>query len=295
MNRRFLQTIAVAVAIAGIATVLFYILISNRLTSGPKETRTRLVVAARELKVGTLINEPDVSIVEWAGSVPANAAVKKEDVVGRGVVATIYKDEPVVESRLAAKGAGAGLGPIIPSGMRAVAIRVNEVIGLAGFVTPGMRVDVIIAGSPPQAPAALGTLSRTLLQNVEVLSAGQQIEKDREGKPVQVQVVNLLVSPEQAEQLSLANAETRIQLVLRNPLDTTIEKTPGTAVARLFSGTAVKPVADVGRTAVRPVFRPATLPVVQPPRPAVVVVEVIQGGRRTETKFEEQKEHRPED
>lgn len=290
MNQRFLQMIAVALLIAGAATLFFYFLVAKRIGSASQKPGTTIVVAARELKGGTLITAPDVSSVEWQGPVPANAVLKKDEVVGRGVIATIYKDEPIIETRLAAKGAGAGLSAIIPAGMRAVGVKVNEVIGLAGFVTPGMRVDVLIAGAPPEAPKALGTLSRTLLQNIEVLSAGQQIEKDREGKPVQVQVVNLLVSPEQAEQLSLASTETKIQLVLRNPLDTNIEKTPGTAIARLFAGTAVKPVANVAQPRIRPAVRAAVAPVAQPPKPVDIVVEVIQGGKRSEAKFQQKPE-----
>ena len=120
--------------------------------------------------------------------------------------------------------------------MRACAVKVDDVVGVAGFVTPGMRVDVLISGNPPGTTSATeGTQVKTLLQNIEVLSAGVNIQKDGEGKPQQVQVVNLLVTPEQAEALSLASAQTRIQLVLRNPLDTDIAKPPGTAVANLFA------------------------------------------------------------
>jgi pilus assembly protein CpaB len=117
--------------------------------------------------------------------------------------------------------------------MRAVAIRVNEIADVAGFAVPGMRVDVLVSGSPPGA-AALGGVTKTILQDVQVLSAGQNFQKDAEGKPVSVPVVNLLVTPEQAEMLSLASTQTSIQLVLRNPLDTDIAKTTGSAVAQLF-------------------------------------------------------------
>src|SRR6202030_1199301 len=155
---------------------------------------------------------------------------KLEDLKGRGVITPIYAKEPLIDSRLAPKGAGGGLASMIPAGMRAVAVRVNEVVGVAGFVVPGMRVDIWIAGNPPGAQSNAGMVARTLLQNIEVLSAGQNFQKDAEGKPVQVQVVNLLVTPEQAEILSLASNETRIQLVLRNPLDTQTAKTTGVAL-----------------------------------------------------------------
>ena len=155
--------------------------------------------------------------------------------MGRGVVANIYEGEPILEDRLASRGAGAGMAATIPMGMRAVAVRVNDIVGIAGFATPGMRVDILIMGTTPSIPQQLGTLSRTLLQNIEILSAGQEIQKNNEGKPMPVQVVNLLVSPEQAEIISLASNDARIQLILRNPLDTKETKTSGTC-----DGTAVR-------------------------------------------------------
>ena len=145
----------------------------------------------------------------------------------------IYEGEPVLGNRLAAAGAGGGFSVTIPNGMRACAVKVNDVVGVAGFVVPGMRVDVLISGSSPNAPGS-GPRVKTLLQNVAVLSAGQNYQKDAEGKPVEVQVVNLLVTPEQAEVLSLASNETRIQLVLRNPLDHETAKTSGSAMSDLF-------------------------------------------------------------
>jgi pilus assembly protein CpaB len=191
---------------------------------------------------------------------------------------------------------------MIPPGMRAVAVRVNEVVGVAGFVVPGMRVDILISGNSPGTSNANGTLTRTLLQNIEVLSAGQDFKKDAEGKPVLVQVVNLLVTPEQAEQLSLAAMQTSIQLVLRNPLDREVAKTPGTALSHLFlGGKYVMPknpgaASDVTESPVRkaPARRAAAAPappvMMAPPPPpkkeAPFVMEIINGSGKTEKKFE---------
>jgi pilus assembly protein CpaB len=154
-------------------------------------------------------------------------------------------------------------------------VKVDEVVGVAGFVTPGMRVDVLISGNPPGAAStAEGTKVKTLLQNIQVLSAGTDIQKDAEGKPQQVQVVNLLVTPEQAELLSLASGQTRIQLVLRNPLDTEIAHPLGSAMGTLF--------ADANAPKVQPaVARKAV------PRPAsrVYLIEVFNGTKRSEEKF----------
>ena len=294
MNKRLVSVLIFAAVVALGASLLFYRLVASRISSAPKPATAQVVVAARVLAVGTLIKEPDITVAGWAGPVPQNAITKKEDVVGRGVISTIYQSEPIVDSRLAPKGAGAGLAATIPQGMRAVAVKVNEIIGVAGFVVPGMRVDVLISGAPPGSPPNLGTLAKTLLQNIEVLSAGHNIQKDNEGKPISVPVVNLLVTPEQAEVLSLASTETKIQLVLRNPLDTEVAKTTGTSEANLFAGQKlIRPEADGVKPAARVIKRVAPVaPVVQaaPPKPQPVVVEVIQGGKKSEFKFQGQPE-----
>lgn len=296
MNRRFISVLAFAFAVAAIATLLFYRLIVGRLSSAPKPVATtKVLVASRNLTVGVLVKELDLREQDWPGAPPQNAILKKEDILGRGVVAPIFEGEPIIESRLAAKGAGAGLAATIPPGMRAVAVRVNEVVGVAGFVVPGMRVDILIAGSPPNAPRNLGTLSRTLLQNIEVLSAGQNIQKDAEGKPISVPVVNLLVTPEQAEILSLASNETRIQLVLRNPLDTQTAKTPGTAVANLFTGQKLALPAAAGEA--RPVVRRAPVApkpeVVEKKPPPPITVEILHGAKKSQASFPRSAEERP--
>lgn len=289
MDKRFTTVLAAALLIAGAASLLLYKFIAGRIQSAPPPVQTRLVVAARDLPIGTLIREADVKLVPWPGAAPKGGSAKLSDSIGRGVISGIVEGEPVVEHRLAPKGAGAGLAAIIPAGMRAVPVRVNEIIGVAGFVVPGMRVDIIISGAPPNAPKDLGTLSKTLLQNIEVLSAGQNIQKDAEGKPQSVTVVNLLVNPEQAEILSLATGETKVQLVLRNPIDTEIAKTPGTAVANLFTGAQLKLPGAAGASVRRPRIVKAVAPA-PPPKPKPIVVEVFQGGKRDEVKFQESPE-----
>ncbi len=281
---RMAKVVMIAMAIAGFIAFVFYRVIVGRLSSEAKPAAAQVLVAARELGVGTLIRDVDLKQAPWAGAIPKGAVLKKEDLVGRGVVATIFPDEPVVESRLAPVGAGGGLAAIIPPGMRAVAIRVNEVIGVAGFVVPGQRVDVLISGQPPGSQG-MGTVSRTLLQNIQVLSAGQNLQRDTEGKPVSVPVVNVLVTPEQAEVLSLASTETKIQLVLRNPLDNEVVKTPGTAVQSLFSGQKIA-LASPEAGPVRPRVRPVVLPS-KPKEAPVHVIEMIQNGKREVMKFQE--------
>jgi pilus assembly protein CpaB len=163
--------------------------------------------------------------------------------------------------------------------MRACAVKVDDVVGLAGFVTPGQHVDVLISGNPPgNSNAADGPKVRTLLQNIQVLSAGTDIQKDEEGKPKSVQVVNLLVTPEQAENLSLASNQTHIQLVLRNPLDTQIAQPPGTAVANLFTGE--KTPAPAPKLARAGAVSRAPLR-----SDRVYLVQVFNGTKRTDEKF----------
>lgn len=284
MNQRLFSVLIFAFVVSAGASLLLYRLIASRVTANAKQPTAQVLVAARNLELGTLIRESDLKMADFSGTLPHGALLHKEDVVGRGVISAIYDGEPILENRLAAKGAGAGLAATIPAGMRAVAVRVNEVVGVSGFVVPGMRVDVLIAGNPPNAKGDIGTVSKTLLQNIEVLSAGQNFQKDSEGKAVQVQVVNLLVTPDQAEVLALASNETRIQLVLRNPLDTQTTKTTGVAMAGLFSGLAKPPEqAPPPRRVVERVVLP--YPAAQPPKPEPVTVEVMNGSKRVEAKF----------
>jgi pilus assembly protein CpaB len=294
VKQRLVFVVLFALVVSAAASLILYRLISAQLEANRTAAQTKLVVATRNLASGDLIKDTDVRLADWSGPVPQGALTKVEDAVNRGVVEAVYAGEPVVESRIAARGAGAGLAATIPPGMRAVAVRVNDVVGVAGFATPGMRVDVLIAGNPPGGSPALGTVTKTLLQNIEILSAGQNIQKDAEGKPVVTNVVNLLVTPEQAEVLSLASNDARIQLVLRNPTDKEEAKTPGTALAYLFNGMkptqAAAPAAN--GTAKKQVRRPPPPPPpapepakAAPPPPPPITVEVIHGARKTEQKF----------
>jgi pilus assembly protein CpaB len=293
MNKRLLSVLAFALVISGIASWVLYRLISTKLVNSAKAATTQIAVASHDLDIGTLIKDGDLKIADWSGPQPKAAVLNPADAIGRGVVAAIYEGEPILDNRLALRGAGAGLASTIPVGMRAVAVHVNDVVGVAGFVVPGMRVDILVAGNPPLAPNSLGTQTKTLLQNIEVLSAGQNIQKDSEGKPASVQVVSLLVTPAQAETLSLASNETRIQLILRNPLDSDTVKTPGTAIANLFSGNTGVPQAPRPSTGTRPRLRLVAVskPVPDaalPPAPVSakvvipVTVEVFKGSNRAE-------------
>jgi pilus assembly protein CpaB len=198
-------------------------------------------------------------------------------------VSNILLDEPLLEGRLAIKGSGLGLAPTIPVGMRAVTVRVNDVSSTAGFVLAGLRVDVLVTGHPPTGDSNMTT---TVLQNVLVLSAGQAMQADARGTPVSVSTVTLLVTPTDAELLTLANGEGRIQLVLRNSSDEGVEKTSGRRVAELFGAAqkAAPPVRAAAPAAPRPVVMvapPVAVPIAAPPPPPPDQIVVIRGTQKT--------------
>lgn len=273
MNRRLLIILLSAFAIAAFSTYLVYKMVGTRLSASKPQPSTRLIAAAKDIKIGTILQDSDLTTIQVVGSTPQGAILDKKNAIGRGVISALFTGEPIVDSRLAPMGSGGGLAATIKEGMRACAVRVDEVVGVAGFVTPGMRVDVLVSGVPPgsQGNTQQETQTRTILQNIEVLSAGTDIQKDAEGKPQQVQVVNLLVTPEQAQILALAANQMRIQLVLRNPLDTKITDVQQTAMTNLFGE---KPQPKV--TAVRK-HKPAA--------PAPFTITVINGSQKAEQKF----------
>jgi pilus assembly protein CpaB len=277
MNRRLLTILLLAFVIASACGFLVWRLVGKQLNATKAVPATHVVAAATDLKLGSVLTAANLTTIEITGALPKGVLLRPENAIGRGVVSDLYAGEPIIESRLAAVGSGGGLAATIPQGMRATAVKVDDVVGVAGFVTPGMRVDVIISGNPPGEQArneATGVLTKTLLQNIQVLSAGQDIQKDAEGKPHPVQVVNLLVTPEQAETLSLASGQTKIQLVLRNPLDTAINVVQGTAMVNLFADQAAPKVTHA-----------AAKPKVVPKVPPAFSIEVINGGKRSEAKF----------
>jgi len=277
MNRRLLTILTLAFIVACACSLLVYRMVGNRVSAVKKQATTQVVAAASDLKLGTVLASSNLTTIAIAGSLPQGAILKPADAIGRGVVSDLYKGEPILESRLAPLGSGGGLAATIRKGMRALAVKVDEVVGVAGFVTPGMRVDVLVSGDPPGTfNSATGPEVRTLLQNIEVLSAGTDIQKDTEGKPQPVHVVNLLVTPEQAELLSLASNHThyQIQLVLRNPLDTKTDKLNGYAMSTIF-GQAAKAPAHFG-------FRPGKP---RKPAPPTYSIVVYNGSQRTVQDF----------
>jgi pilus assembly protein CpaB len=284
MDRRFLTVLGVSLVFALVVSSVFYQM-TSRGSSGPKPVQTDmrdLVVATRPLGIGVMIKPADVKVIKVsAEAFPKGGFQKVEEVLDRAVISNILLDEALLEGRLAVKGSGLGLAPTIPVGMRAVTVRVNDVAGAAGFVLPGLKVDVLVTGHPPNNESNMTT---TVLQNVLVLSAGQSMQSDARGTPVSVSTVTLLVTPEDAETLALAGGEGRIQLVLRNSSDDKVEKTPGKFVSDLY-GVARKPVAPARPApAPRPVVvqaAPVAIPVAPAPPPPPDQIVVIRGDKRT--------------
>src|SRR6266852_7994815 len=216
MNRsRIVTTFILALIIAGLAS---YLVMKQLNRGGVKANISvqRVVMAAKDLDVGAKLAEEDLRLADWAvGDPPKEAFFKIQDAVGRAVIYPTFKDEIILGSRLASVGAGAGMGAVIPPGMRAVSIRVDDVVAVAGFVGPGTRVDVLLTGVSRNE-----SLTKTILENVQVLAAGQKIQPDSQGKAEKVNVVTLLCTSQDAAKVTLAANDGHIQLVLRNPMDT---------------------------------------------------------------------------
>jgi pilus assembly protein CpaB len=248
--------------------------------SGSSIPTKPVVVAASDLGVGAEIGQDDVRVVEWpANALPAGAIGEPSEVIGRGLVMPMIQNEPFLPMKLASKEAGSGLPPAIPAGLRAVSVKVNEVIGVAGYVLPGTRVDVVATVSPNG--NATDITSKVVLTNVQVLAAGTKIERDTDkNKPMPVSVVTLLVDPEEAERLTLASTEGKIQLALRNPLDKTTPSTHGIRPAALLGFAAPAQRAAVRTKIASGAAAPTSAPIAAPV-PDVPTVEIIRGDKRS--------------
>jgi pilus assembly protein CpaB len=277
---RTLLVVAVAIVVAGLATFAVYQAVQRTPVRQVQIPTTTVVVASRPLPAGTRILKDDVRAVVWpADAVPPGGFTRVEDVLDRGLMGPVVENEPFAEAKLAPKEAGAGLPPIIPDGMRALSLRVNEVVGVAGFTVPGTRVDVIVT---TRAKQGVESMSRVVLSNVPVLAAGTRYdqEKAKDGQAIPATVVTVVVSPADAERVALAVEEGSVMLALRNPLDAAPTVTSGVRFAGLF-GVAQAPAQS------EPPRRPArrAAPASPPPPPAApraYTVETIRGAKRTE-------------
>jgi pilus assembly protein CpaB len=279
MNRnRMITGLAIAVAIAFLFSVYVFRTI-QRITNVRPASMQKIVVADHPIQLGTRLDATNLRVISWpADEAIAGSFMRVEDCAGRALLTNLAANEPVLESKLAPKEAGAGLPATIPEGMRAVSVAVNEVNGVAGFVIPGTMVDILVTGRLSGKTAdANDNITRVILENVRVLAAGQQVEQDREGKPQKVPVVTVLVTPEDATKLTMASTEGKIQLALRNTIDSVLTNPPPVLQADLFTGPAVAAppvVAHVRKAA--------------PAAPLPYNVEVITGSKKEIKSFDNQ-------
>lgn len=278
-NKRTAVVVAVAVLLAAVASIGMYRIVSRMPGRAAEVTTVDVVVAQHPLKLGTRVTADHVKLVKWPVDAPvAGSFSKLEDVLNRGLISTVSENEPLTNSKLAALEAGAGLPPSIPPGMRAISVKVNEVVGVAGFVVPGTRVDVMV--TLPGKEQKDDSTTRVVVSNAQVLTAGTRYdqEKAKDGAPIPSTVVTLLVTPDDGERVALAASEGQIMLTLRNPLDQDATATAGVRTAGLFG----QPAPEKPRAAPRGPARPAEpVVVVAAPAPAYTV-EAFRGAKRSE-------------
>ena len=278
-TNRLLIGLVIALVIAFLLSSFVYKQFQKASVVKPTSTQP-IVVASVPLQLGTRLDASNVRVIQWpTGQQMAGMFSRVEDVANRAIITPLAENEPVLEAKLSPKEAGAGLSSTIPEGMRALSVAVNEVVGVAGFVIPGTDVDVLVTGRVIGAVRGGGSgdnITRTILENVKVLAAGQKIEQDREGKPQTVAVITLLVSPDDATKLTMAATQGRIQLALRNTIDTKKNDPPPVLDASLFSveGAITKPTKSSGKKGV-----------VKPSAPPPYVIEVITGNKRENKSF----------
>ncbi len=253
---------AIAIVCASVASGGVYWVVTHQ---KPPEPQVNVVVAARKVTMGICLGEDDIKIARWPKSTIVDGMLSdKTQVLKRGLMASLLENEPLTESKMAKPNEGCGLLPKIREKMRAISVKVNEVIGVAGFVLPGAHVDVLVTIRERENSA-----SRVVVSNAEVLTAGTSFdqEKAKDGKPVPTTVVTLMVNPSDAERIALAATEGQILLTLRNPLDQEPTRTSGITRSVLMDDGVVSPV---------PQPRPKS-----GPGSTIIYIEKISGGSRS--------------
>jgi pilus assembly protein CpaB len=276
---RTIVVVGVAVLVAAIASFGVYRAIQQMPVREVEVRSLYQVVAVRDMQMGTLITQNDVKLVPWPASSPvAGGFQTAEPVLNRGLIGGVLANEPITESKLAPLAAGAGLPPSITEGMRALSIRVNEVVGVAGFVVPGTHVDVLVTLTEGQTDS----MTRVVVSDVQVLTAGTRYdqEKSRDGQPIPTSVVTLLLQPLDAERITLASQRGSLMLTLRNPLDRKLTESKGVRTGALFG--EPPPPAVVKNVQGRKVAVAAPPPPPPPPAPKVYTVETFKAAKRSE-------------
>jgi len=282
-TNRLLVGLGVAVVIALLFSTYVYRQFKQASTNVQTVATQPLIVASAPLQLGARLDANNLRVISWPSNKPvAGMFTRIEDCANRALLTPLAENEPVLESKLAPKESGAGLPATIPEGMRAITVAVNDVVGVAGFVTPGTMVDVLVTGQMPG--QANNKITRTILENVRVLAAGQKIEQDREGKPQTVPVITLLVTPDEATKLTMGSTEGKIQLALRNTIDTKKNDPLPVLEAVLFAPPGgIKPAVQEGHSGFKKHLAP--------PPPQSYVVEVITGSKRENKSFPVNTDH----
>jgi pilus assembly protein CpaB len=283
MNRsRLLMIGGLALAVGLLVAFTVYSRLRNFASSTSSEHQVAIAVAARDIQVGVKLAADDVRMVKLPQSaVPPGAFSGTSQIVGRGAVLPITKGDFILPPKLAAMNAGGGLPSLIPQGMRAVSVRVNDVVSVAGFVQPGTRVDVLATGDQGSGNDRQTT---TVLENVAVIAVGKSLDRNASADAATAPVITLLVSPDDAQKLALVSQEGRIQLSLRNPLDTKMGAIGATRTSSLYLGATPAPT-----TGSKPKVHKVVVTKLPAPPPGTYQVEMIRGSKRDETKFEENK------
>jgi pilus assembly protein CpaB len=276
MNRTRLIFIGViALALGALVSAAVYKNLQSH-SGAASQPGVEVVVAATDISVGEKVEDKAIRMVRFPeNDLPPNAIRDKSRVVGRGAILPMYRGEFVLPNKLAGENAGSGLPALIPPGMRAMSVRVNEVVSVAGFVQPGTRVDVLLTGNPTGGDEQQTT---TVLKNVLVIATGQKLERSSTGEAQMAPVITLLVSPDDAQKLALSSTQGRIQLSLRNPLDTNQEDLAAVNSGALYKGVP-KPVVAASAP------RPRVKHVEAPSLPQTFSVEVYRGDKKEEKTF----------
>ena len=288
MDKRLMTVVMAAVLVALVITAIFYQITVGRKSATAEVATKTLVVARAELPLGSVISEADVTVIDFPEQAyPQGGFESIEEVVDRSLTQPILANEPITLARTTEKGAGFGLAPTIPEGYRAVALAVNQVSGVSGFVLPGSKVDILLTATPRGIEDRLTT---TVLENVTVLSTGTKQQPSPNGQPENVPVLNMLLTPEDAELLTLATQEGRIQLVLRNPKDDeqTAEDREVKSSRDLFRSLRPAPRPQAAARP-RPPAAPPQVVQVEPPPPTTLPVVMIRGNKLSVEDVERQK------
>ena len=275
MRRKAVLFLVLALVLGGLAAFLALQVLRPELAE-PGPTRAEgstvdVVLAARDLPTGTVVGQSDIRTIPWPGdALPSGFSSSAAEVVGRGVLLTIRENEPLLAAKLARPEAGGGLSISIPEGKRALTFRVDDVIGVGGFVRPGHKVDVLVTVGADGGGGQPTT--RMVLQNIEVAATGSTLEASPQGEPETVPNATFHLAPDQAERLVMAARSGTIQLALRNPLDLDTVSTPGIRLNQVLAGSGPPPAPAVRRAAPAPAA---------PAAPARVDVEVYRGPQRS--------------